>query len=91
MAWWRNLRASESLYGLYVPPGVAHGFAAVIELLLQYHVDAYFDGVDDELGFAWNDPDAAIPWPGEFPILSTRDRSNPSLADALIDAPTFTS
>ena len=45
-----------------------------------------YDG-SDELGFAWDDPLATVPWPavGETPdgrpILSERDRSNPSLSD----------
>jgi dTDP-4-dehydrorhamnose 3,5-epimerase len=45
-----------------------------------------YDG-SDELGLAWDDPDAAVPWPvmaethDGRPILSERDRSNPSLAD----------
>jgi dTDP-4-dehydrorhamnose 3,5-epimerase-like enzyme len=45
-----------------------------------------FDG-SDELGFAWDDPAVGVPWPAVpstpdgKPILSDRDRSNPSLAE----------
>jgi dTDP-4-dehydrorhamnose 3,5-epimerase-like enzyme len=45
-----------------------------------------FDGTD-ELGFAWDDPAVAVPWPqvpatpDGRPILSDRDRANPSLAE----------
>jgi dTDP-4-dehydrorhamnose 3,5-epimerase len=39
-----------------------------------------YDGTD-ELGFAWDDPDAAVAWPEREPILSDRDRANPPLAD----------
>ena len=41
----------------------------------------------DELGFAWDDPTAAVPWPAVtatpdgHPILSERDRTNPSLPE----------
>jgi dTDP-4-dehydrorhamnose 3,5-epimerase len=70
------------LQGLYVPPGVAHGFCALEDVSLIYQVDAYFTG-DDEFGLAWNDPELAIAWPVRDPVLSDRDRSNPSLAEVL--------
>ena len=41
--------------GLFIPPGVAHGFAALTDLLLWYLVDSYYND-SDELGLAWDDP-----------------------------------
>jgi len=67
--------------GLYIPPGVAHGFFAETEVLLQYLVDRVFTG-QDEFGLAWDDPDVAIAWPTAEPQVSARDLANPSLADA---------
>jgi dTDP-4-dehydrorhamnose 3,5-epimerase len=72
--------------GLYIPPGVAHGFVAETDVALQYLVDAYHDGTD-EFGIAWDDPDLGIAWPVTDPILSERDRGNPSLAAVLADPP----
>jgi dTDP-4-dehydrorhamnose 3,5-epimerase len=72
-----------------IPTGVAHGFLALEPLQLVYFVTNLYDGTD-ELGFAWDDPLAAVPWPQVSaardgrPILSDRDRSNPSLA-ALVE------
>jgi dTDP-4-dehydrorhamnose 3,5-epimerase len=69
-----------------IPIGVAHGFLALEPLDLIYLVTNAYDG-SDELGFAWDDPLAAVAWPtiGETPdgrpILSDRDRSNPSLGE----------
>ena len=69
-----------------IPAGVAHGFLALEPLELVYLVTNEFDG-SDELGFAWDDPLAAVPWPTVAgtpdgrPILSDRDRSNPSLPE----------
>ncbi len=68
-----------------IPAGVAHGFLALEPLRLAYFVTAEYDATD-ELGFAWDDSLAAVAWPavpGEpdgRPILSVRDRANPSLA-----------
>lgn len=67
--------------GLYIPPGVAHGFYAETDVILLYLVDRVFTGAD-EFGLAWNDPGVGIVWPTGGPDLSARDRSNPSLADA---------
>ncbi len=41
--------------GLFIPPGVAHGFAALTDVLLWYLVDSYYND-SDELGLAWDDP-----------------------------------
>ncbi len=66
--------------GLYVPPGVAHGFAAATDVVLAYQVDAYYDP-DDELGVAWDDPSIAADWAMENPVLSERDQGLPRLAE----------
>jgi dTDP-4-dehydrorhamnose 3,5-epimerase len=68
--------------GLFIPPGVAHGFLAESDLVLGYLVDRYFDGAD-EWGIAWDDPALGIDWPAADPVLSDRDRSNLGLAEAL--------
>jgi dTDP-4-dehydrorhamnose 3,5-epimerase len=63
---------------------VAHGFYARADLELVYLVTNEYDSTD-ELGFAWDDPDTAIPWPMNEPIVSARDRSNPPLRALLPD------
>jgi dTDP-4-dehydrorhamnose 3,5-epimerase len=71
-----------------IPAGVAHGFLALDPLELLYLVTNEFDG-SDELGFAWDDPAVAVPWPAVEgtpdgrPILSDRDRTNPPLGEML--------
>jgi dTDP-4-dehydrorhamnose 3,5-epimerase len=62
----------------YLPAGIAHGFYATDPITLIYLVTNEYDG-SDELGFVWNDPDAAVPWPGRDPILSPRDAAAPPL------------
>lgn len=66
--------------GLFIPIGVAHGFAALTDATLTYVVNQYYDG-GDEFGVAWDDPDLALPWGIESPILSGRDLQNPRLRD----------
>jgi dTDP-4-dehydrorhamnose 3,5-epimerase len=67
-----------------IPTGVAHGFLAMEPIELVYFVTNEYDGAD-ELGFAWDDPTAQVPWPrvpgtaDGRPILSERDRQNPAL------------
>lgn len=62
--------------GLFIPPGVAHGFAALTDLLLCYLVDGYYNP-DDELGLAWDDPEVGADWGIAAPVLSARDLGNP--------------
>lgn len=64
--------------GLYIPPGVSHGFYAVTDCTLTYLVDQVYDG-SDELGIRWDDPSIDIDWPDGERILSERDQSNPPL------------
>jgi len=66
--------------GVYIPPGVAHGFYALTDMTITYLVDHYYDPAD-ELGVAWDDPALQIVWPTANPELSERDRTNPRRAD----------
>jgi dTDP-4-dehydrorhamnose 3,5-epimerase len=79
----RELAAGQTVT---IPTGVAHGFLALDSLQLLYLVTNEYDG-SDELGFAWDDPAVGVPWPAVpgtgdgRPILSDRDRTNPTLAE----------
>ena len=70
-----DLRESEHR-GIYIPPGVAHGFAALTDATITYLVDNYYNP-NDELGVAWDDPEIGADWGIENPILSDRDQNNP--------------
>lgn len=74
---------------LYVPVGFAHGFCAVSDVVdFAYKVGSYYDAAT-ERGIAWDDPDLAIPWPTEEPVVSDRDRTNPTLAQITDDLPAW--
>ncbi len=70
--------------GVYIPPGVAHGFAALSDLTITYLVDRTYDS-SDELGVAWDDPAVGADWGVAGPVLSERDLANPARADLADD------
>ena len=72
---------------LYVPIGFAHGFCALSEVVdFVYKVGSYYDPAT-ERGIAWDDPGLEIPWPTDQPIVSERDRHNPTLAQISDELP----
>ena len=66
--------------GVFIPPGVAHGFGAVTDMTITYMVDGYYNPAD-ELGVAWDDPTIGADWGVSDPIVSDRDRANPRRDD----------
>ena len=67
---------SFSHRSVYIPPGVAHGFAALTDLTITYLVDGYYNPAD-ELGVAWDDPEIGADWGVDAPVISGRDQANP--------------
>jgi dTDP-4-dehydrorhamnose 3,5-epimerase len=72
--------SGENHVGVYIPPGVAHGFAALTDMVITYLVDGYYNAAD-ELGVAWDDPAVGADWGVVDPILSERDQTNPMRAN----------
>lgn len=73
--------SEENCKAVYVPRGFAHGFCTLSETtVIQYKVDnPYAPDYDD--GIRWNDPDIAINWQTENPILSAKDEKSQFLRD----------
>src|SRR5690242_1289587 len=67
---------SFSHRAVFIPPGVAHGFAALSDMTITYLVDGYYNPAD-ELGVAWDDPEIGGDWGLDAPIVSARDQANP--------------
>lgn len=73
--------SGENCRQLYIPPGFAHGFCVMSEHahVLYKCTDYYVPG--DEVGIAWDDPDIAVQWPIDTPLLSEKDRNAMRLKD----------
>ncbi len=85
---WYGVRLDdENLWSLWIPPGFAHGFAAISPVAdVAYKCTAPYSAADDR-GIAWNDPDIGIEWPHENPIVSDKDASYGPLRDAGLEGP----
>jgi len=85
---WQGFELSdENGHMLFVPIGFAHGFAVTSDVAdVVYKVGSYYDPAT-ERGLAWDDPAVGVKWPVTTPVLSDRDRANPTLAD--LDLPAW--
>src|SRR3954464_3823266 len=72
--------SGDNHVGVFIPPGVAHGFAAVTDMTITYLVDGYYNPAD-ELGLAWNDPAVKADWGVTDPILTDDHQTNPGRDD----------
>lgn len=72
----------ENRIGLFIPNGLANSLCVIGESVVDYIylVDVYWDGSDTR-AIAWDDPDLAIDWPVKNPLISPRDKNNPTLRD----------
>jgi dTDP-4-dehydrorhamnose 3,5-epimerase len=66
---------------LWIPSGFAHGFCVLGDepADVLYKVDSTYNPLG-EGGIFWADPDLAISWPVDHPIVSERDGKLPSFA-----------
>ena len=77
--WFGLVLSAENKKQVYVPVGFAHGFATLSEVAEVQYKQTGFYAPASEGTIAWNDPELAIFWPLERPILSKRDQNGMSL------------
>jgi len=66
---------------LFIPRGFAHGFCTLEpNTEVVYKTDGYYDAEHDA-GIRWDDPDIAVRWPADRPVLSDKDRNHPLLRE----------
>lgn len=66
---------------LWIPPGFAHGFCVTSESATFVYKCTDYYAPENEVGVAFDDPELGIPWPIREPIISSKDRAHPRLAD----------
>lgn len=62
--WFGIELSEENKKQFYVSPGFAHGFLVLSDTAEFCYKVTDFYHPEDELGFAWNDPDIGVRWPG---------------------------
>jgi dTDP-4-dehydrorhamnose 3,5-epimerase len=70
---------------LFIPAGVAHGFCVLSDTALFHYKCSDFYAPECEGGILWSDPDVAIDWPLESPVVSEKDAKLPCLKDIAED------
>jgi dTDP-4-dehydrorhamnose 3,5-epimerase len=79
--WVGVVLSADNYRQIWIPPGLAHGFCVLSEVAqVEYKVTAPWDRAD-EVTIAWDDPELAIAWPVDEPLLSDKDRGAPRLAE----------
>jgi len=68
---------------LFIPEGLGNSYLILSdEAVYEYQVNRYYEA-GAEKAVAWNDPELAIDWGITEPILSEKDKHNPSLKEYL--------
>jgi dTDP-4-dehydrorhamnose 3,5-epimerase len=81
--------SADNFKQCFIPTGFAHGFCVLTGTAeVEYKCSDVYDPAD-EFGIAWNDPALAIEWPVTDPLLSDRDRRNPTLAEIADSLPGY--
>lgn len=79
---WVQARLSgEDHRQIYIPPGFAHGFSVLSDEAYVWYKTTDVYRPEEEGGIRWDDPDLAIDWKVQDPIVSERDRRHPPLKD----------
>jgi len=79
---WESFKLSEqNKLQVWIPPGLAHGFLVMSDSAdFEYKCTEYYHP-EDQNCLMWNDPEVAIDWPINDPILSEKDQRGLSLKD----------
>tara|TARA_B100000780_G_scaffold270333_1_gene230006 strand:- start:21596 stop:22132 length:537 start_codon:yes stop_codon:yes gene_type:complete len=79
--WEAVILSEQNKLQFWVPPGFAHGFVVLSDIAdFEYKCTDFYDSTDEE-SILWSDPDLAIQWPVQDPIVSAKDAVAKQLAD----------
>jgi len=78
--WEGVVLSEENKKQLWIPPGFAHGFVVLSDLVdFEYKCTDYYDPKDEGC-LIWNDPGIGIDWRVENPALSEKDKNGMALS-----------
>ena len=79
--WAASTISGDNGLQIYLPPGIAHGYIALSDVVLvTYKCTEYYDPSCDR-GLSWADVDIGVDWPIAAPEISPRDQVAPALRD----------
>ncbi len=74
--------SADNHHLLYIPPGFAHGFCVLSDVVdVLYYVSVEYSP-EHERGILWSDTEIGVEWPVTMPEVSVKDASLPLLKDA---------
>lgn len=79
--WTTVLLSAAENNQIYIPAGFAHGFVALSDSVQFLYKCGDFYDPSSEHGILWNDPDLAISWGVESPLVSEKDAKFSKLAE----------
>ncbi len=79
--WFGMELTSDNHKQLYIPPGFAHGFCVLSPVAEMIYKTTKGYEAKEDAGILWNDPDVAIEWPIDNPILSPKDANAPRFSE----------
>ncbi len=82
--WIKVKLSAENGNMLWIPHGFAHGFLSLEDdTIVEYKTTNEYSK-DHERSIVWNDPDLAIDWGIDTPLVSSKDMEAPLFKDAEI-------
>jgi len=72
--------SAENKKALWIPEGFAHGFTALTDDMVFCYKCSRNYHRDSEDGILWNDPQLAIDWKTDQPLVSEKDKKQKSFA-----------